>query len=142
MTIRLTTPGEGLMNDHTDGHVDNLTRLVAPGVLAIPVAAADDPNRDVFADARERARDFGVDVVAVPSPGRIERDGAIVPASHMNFYVANSVVVVPTHGAASVDAAVAAIGALFPRCDCTGLRADHILTDGGSFHCITQQEPT
>ena len=133
--------GEGLAGDHTDGHVDNLARFVAPGVLALPVPTANDPNRDVLIDAHERARDFGLDIVAVPSPGRIERDGEIVPASHMNFYIGNRVVVVPTYGAASDDAAVAAIAALFPGRDCVGLRADHILTGGGSFHCITQQQP-
>ena len=138
---RLLWLGEGLINDHTDGHVDNLARWVAPGVLALPQGQQGDPNRDVFADAHERARDFGVDVVMIPSPGRIERDGEIVPASHMNFYIANTVVVVPTYGAASDDAAVAAIGALFPGRACVGLRADHILTGGGSFHCITQQQP-
>jgi agmatine deiminase len=138
---RLLWLGEGLANDHTDGHVDNLARFVAPGVLALPVAAVDDPNRDAMLDAHERARDFGLDIVLVPSAGRVERDGDIVPASHMNFYVANRVVVVPTYGAASDAAAVAAIGALFPGRDCIGLRADHILTGGGAFHCITQQQP-
>jgi agmatine deiminase len=133
--------GEGLLNDHTDGHVDNLARFVAPGVLALPVPAADDPNRAVLIDAHDRARDFGLDVAPVPSAGRIERDGEIVPASHMNFYIANSVVVVPTYGGPSDAAAVQAIGALFPGRDCIGLRADHILTGGGSFHCITQQQP-
>lgn len=138
---RLLWLGEGLANDHTDGHVDNLARFVAPGLLALPVAAADDPNRDVYTDAHDRARDFGLDVVPIPSPGRVVRDGEIIPASHMNFYIANAVVVVPLYGAPSDDDAVKAIGALFPDRDCIGLRADHILTGGGSFHCITQQQP-
>ncbi|KPF62640.1 agmatine deiminase [alpha proteobacterium AAP81b] len=133
--------GEGLLNDHTDGHVDNLARFVAPRVLALPVAAADDPNRDVFEDAHDRARDFGLQVVGIPSPGRVLREGEIIPASHMNFYIANAVVIVPLYGAASDEDAVKAIGALFPGRDCIGLRADHILTGGGSFHCITQQQP-
>ncbi len=138
---RLLWLGEGLRNDHTDGHVDNIARFVAPGVLALPVPTADDPNRDVLTDAHERASEFGLTIAPIPSAGRVLRDGEIVPASHMNFYIGNSVVVVPTYGGASDDAAVAAIGALFPDRDCIGLRADHILTGGGSFHCITQQQP-
>lgn len=133
--------GEGLLGDHTDGHVDNLARFVAPRTLAVPHPAPDDPNRAIMVDAHDRARDFGLDVVLIPSAGRYERDGEIVPASHMNFYVGNGVVVVPTYGVASDEAAVAAVGACFPGREAVGLRADHILTGGGSFHCITQQQP-
>jgi agmatine deiminase len=139
---RLLWLGEGLLNDHTDGHVDNLARFISEGRVAIPVPHADgDPNGAVYRDARERAEAFGLHVVGLPSPGRVERDDEIVPASYMNFYIGNAAVVVPTYGAANDDAAVRAIGAMFPSRQAVGVRADHVLTGGGSFHCISQQVP-
>jgi agmatine deiminase len=140
---RLLWLGDGLANDHTDGHVDNLARFVAPNRLAIPEPESDeDPNADVYRDAAARARAFGVEVVPIPSPGLIEVDGAAIPASYMNFFIGNAAVVVPQYGAANDAAAVATIGALFPGRVAIGLRADHILTGGGSFHCISQQVPS
>lgn len=135
--------GDGLIGDHTDGHVDNLARFVGPSKLALPVAAGDDdPNAAVYADAWDRARAWGLELVPIPSPGRIEVDDEVVAASYMNFYIGNVAVVVPTHGAANDDAAVNAIAALFPDRQTIGLPTDHVLTGGGSFHCISQQVPT
>lgn len=134
--------GEGLLNDHTDGHVDNLARFVAPGRLAVPEAADNDPNWLVYQRAAERARALDtIELVRLPSPGRIIRDGEIIPASYMNFYIGNAAVVVPQYGAPNDAAAVAAIAALFPGREVVGQRADHILSGGGSFHCISQQIP-
>jgi agmatine deiminase len=134
--------GDGLLNDHTDGHVDNLARFVGENRLAIPKADyAMDPNREVYEDAARRAEAFGVEVVRIPSPGPTERDGKTVPASYMNFYIGNAAVVVPLYGRPNDSDAVNAIGALFPGRRAVGFEAEHVLTGGGSFHCISQQVP-
>jgi agmatine deiminase len=139
---RIVWLGSGLLNDHTDGHVDNLARFVAPGRVAIPTAAKDDPNEAVYKDAARRLGEAHLDLVTLPSPGTvIGEDGDIIPASYMNFYIGNAAVVVPQYGAANDRAAVDVIQALFPDRVAIGLRADHILTGGGSFHCISQQVP-
>ena len=138
---RVVWLGSGLFNDHTDGHVDNLARFVTPGRIAVPMPAKDDPNAAVYRDAADRLRSTKLDIVNLPSAGRIEHDGDIIPASYMNFYIGNAAVVVPQYGTANDQAAVDAVQALFPDRKAVGLRADHILSGGGSFHCISQQVP-
>ena len=138
--------GEGLNNDHTDGHVDNLARFVAPGVLAVPRATGtDDPNAAIYADAKARAEAFGVQVREVPSPGRVEsaneHGGRIEPASYMNFVITSKLVVVPIYGTAHDEDGVAAVAEMFPDRDVVGIMADAVLAGGGSFHCASQQMP-
>ena len=125
---RLLWLGEGLINDHTDGHVDNLARLVAPGRLVVPEATgADDPNAAIYADAKARAEDYGLDVITIPSPGLITRDGAIEPASYVNFAITTNLVVVPTFGSPHDEAGVEAIAALFPDRATIGIAANAVL---------------
>ena len=135
--------GEGLVNDHTDGHVDNLARFVAPNRLVVPQATGmGDPNAEIYEDAKRRAERFGVEVITIPSPGLIERDGKIEPASYVNFAITTNLVVVPTFGSPHDEAGVEAIAALFPDRATIGLPGEAVLAGGGGFHCASQQMPS
>lgn len=142
---RVVWLGDGLLNDHTDGHVDNLARFVAPGVVACPIAfGIDDPNAGVYDACAQDLAEAGLDVVRIPSPGRqVDEDGAVIPASHMNFLIANGAVILPTYGNETAERlAVEVLADLFPDREVIALPSRAILTGGGSFHCISQQEPS
>ena len=99
-------------------------------------------KRQIYADAKARAADFGVEVVTIPSPGLITRDGAIEPASYVNFAITTNLVVVPTFGSPHDQRGVEAIAALFPDREAIGISADAVLAGGGGFHCASQQMPS
>lgn len=144
---------EGLAGDHTDGHVDNIARFVGPArVVCQAPSGTDDPNAavlDAIARCLETATDAKgrkLEVIRIPSPGRVLNViGEIAPASHMNFVIANGVVVVPVYGTATDEAALSALRKVFPDRKVIGLRSHGLLGagdfGGGSFHCITLQEP-
>jgi agmatine deiminase len=139
---RVVWLGDGLINDHTDGHVDNLARFIAPGEVTLPRATgSDDPNCAIYEDAKARIHSAGLKLHEIPSPGRIERDGRIEPASYVNFAITAHLVVVPTFGSPHDGDGVAAIAALFPDRATMGLRGDAVLAGGGGFHCASQQMP-
>lgn len=141
--------GDGLVNDHTDGHVDTIARFSAPGtVLVMEATDPSDPNRTILAriasdlEAMLDAKGRKLNVVRVPSPGAVlNEDGRVMPASYLNFYIANSVVVVPTYGSLNDEAAVRVIANCFPGRRTVGVSARAILSGGGAFHCMSQQEP-
>ncbi|MBX3480861.1 MAG: agmatine deiminase family protein [Caulobacter sp.] len=141
--------GDGLSRDHTDGHVDNLARFVAPGVVACPIGWGHrDPNADLYDEtarmlgAMTDARGQRLQVMRIPSPGwTTDASGEMVPASHMNFLIANQAVICPTYDEKAAAFALDALSSLFPERKVIGLPSSAILTGGGSFHCITQQEP-
>jgi agmatine deiminase len=139
----------GLRNDHTDGHVDNLARFVAPGRVACARPAAGDPNRgalDEIARVLEASSDAAgrpLELAPIPSPGAVvDAEGELMPASYLNFYIGNRVVVVPSFGVPADDAAARAIAALFPERRVVSLDARAVLAGGGAFHCITRDQPS
>jgi agmatine deiminase len=144
---------QGLLNDHTDGHIDAIARFMAPGrVVCQSRFGTDDPNAetlDEIARALEAATDAQgrkLDVIRIPSPGLVVNDlGEAAPASHVNFVIANGVVAVPVYGTPSAEPAVAALQDIFPDRKVVGLPSRALLgsglAGGGSFHCITREEP-
>lgn len=134
---------EGLRNDHTDGHVDNLARFVGSNeVVCQSPSGDDDPNAARYEMIAAELKAMGLVVHRIPSPGLVcDEDGEPMPASHMNFIIGNAAVVVPTYEDCFSAQAVTALQSLFRSRTVIGLPSTHLLTGGGSFHCITQQEP-
>jgi len=144
---------QGLLNDHTDGHIDAIARFIGPGrVVCQSPAGTDDPNAETLEEisrALEAATDAlgrKLDVIRIPSPGLVVDDlGEAVPASHVNFVIANGVVAVPVYGTPSAEPAIEALQAVFLGRKVVGLPSRALLgsgiAGGGSFHCITREEP-
>ncbi|WP_291841925.1 agmatine deiminase family protein [Maricaulis sp.] len=136
---------EGLIADHTDGHIDNIVRFARPGVVVCQSAWGEDDPQAVVLDAiaaqletMTDARGRRLDVRRIPSPGRVDLgDDEVVPASHMNWVIGPRHVVVPTYGTDGGDAAVQALRGIFPDHEVVAASARAILTGGGAFHCVT-----
>jgi agmatine deiminase len=141
--------GNGLMNDHTDGHVDNLARFTAPAVVVCPMAfGREDPNAAVYDEAARvlgeaaDTRGEALRVARIPSPGRIiGEDFRVAPASHMNFLIANKAVVMPSYERVASRLAAEGLQELFEDRQVIALPSSALLIGGGSFHCISQQQP-
>lgn len=132
----------GLVNDHTDGHVDNIARFVAPGhALCQSPSGGDDPNAEVLEDIAAQLEAAGLKVSRIPSPGLVtNEDGEPVAASHMNYIIFNKVIVLPVYEDKYSVEAAEGLRKLFPQHRVVPVPARHVLSGGGSFHCITQQE--
>jgi agmatine deiminase len=144
---------DGLRNDHTDGHIDNLARFVGPArVVCQAPTGADDPNRHVLEEIARKlegatdARGRKIEMIRIPGVGLYRNAlGEVAPASHLNFVIANGIVVVPVYGTRTQDAAIEALQAVITDRKVVGIPSRGLLgagaAGGGSFHCITREEP-
>jgi agmatine deiminase len=158
--------GQGVINDETDGHVDNLACFVRPGVIALHwTDDTRDPQHAVSKDALRRlklardARGRQFEVIKLPMPGPLEltaseaqgilasehahrrEAGMRLAASYVNFYIANRGIVMPLLDSKTDRLAASRIKRAFPGRQVVGVPAREILLGGGNIHCITQQVP-
>lgn len=141
--------GEGLTDDETDGHVDNIACFAGPGrVLLASCADPADPDYAILADNRERleaARDAQgrpLEILDLPLPERPPHPkGGRLPASYLNFYLANGAVIAPAFNDPNDNKAAEILARAFPDRQVVQIRADDLIYGGGGIHCITQQQP-
>jgi len=140
---------EGLEGDHTDGHIDTIVRFTDDDTIVCSVEPRqDDPNHATMArnlaqlNTLRRADGTPYRVVELPLPlRRMELEGERLPPTYANFYVGNGFVVVPQYGDANDEPALEVLRPLFPGREVIGLSAESLITGGGAFHCVTQQQP-
>ena len=140
--------GEGLANDDTDGHIDNLARFVAPrAILAVVETDKSSPNFAPLQANLRRLREMRVcghqklEVLELPLPLPIRLAGRELPPSNANFLIVNGGVLVPLYGQASDEVALGIIRECFPGRKVVGLDCRVLLIEGGALHCLSQQQP-
>jgi agmatine deiminase len=141
--------GDGLEGDHTDGHVDTITRFLNPWTIVTHVC--EDENDTNFAPMQKNLEtirtwrddsDEPFEVVPLPLPkNRLEFEGDRLPPTYANFYFCNGALIVPTYGDPNDDRALEILRAYFPDREVIGLSGRALITGGGSFNCVTQQQP-
>ena len=139
--------GDGIAGDDTDGHIDDLARFVSEQMV---VAVVEDDSHDKnYAPLQEnlaRLREMkiggrNIDVVTLPMPKKIVREGLRLPASYANFYIANTCVLVPTFVDPSDEVALSILRECFPHRRVIGIDSRELIWGLGTFHCLTQQQP-
>jgi len=148
--LKIIWLGEGLENDHTDGHIDTITRFTDPRTIVTCVCAdKSDPNYVVMQtnlDTLRSATDThgkAFTIVELPLPvNRLELEGERLPPTYANFYICNGAVIVPQYDDPNDERALEILAPLFPGRAIIGSPGRALITGGGSFHCVTQQQPT
>ena len=140
--------GDGIEGDDTDGHIDDLARFVSEtGVVTVVEEDSGDANYKPLQENLERLREMKIggrkiDVVTLPMPKKIVREGMRLPASYANFYVANKVVLVPIFADPADGIALSVLEKCFPTRRVVGIDCRELIWGLGTFHCLTQQQPT
>lgn len=140
--------GNGLEDDETDGHVDNVAAFAKPGTILVTMPGDEnDPDHAVMQDNVARlneARDAAgraLEVIALPQPKRRMHNDKRITMSYVNFYLANGAVIMPAFDDAADSKARAAMSKVFPDREIVQILALDIVAGGGGIHCITQQQP-
>jgi agmatine deiminase len=139
--------GDGIEGDDTDGHIDDLARFVfETKVVTVMEENPDDANYKPLQENLARLRDMKVgereiEIVELPMPKKIVREGMRLPASYANFYIANEVVLVPIFADPADKMALSILGKCFPGRRIVGIDCRELIWGLGTFHCLTQQQP-
>jgi agmatine deiminase len=140
--------GSGIAGDDTHGHVDDITRFVAPDTVVTAVETnPDEPNYEPLRENIRRLR-AATDqegkplvIIELPMPGPVTFDGRRLPASYANFYIANGVVLAPVFNDPNDRFALDILADLFPDRDVIGIYSGDLIWGFGAMHCMTQQQP-
>jgi agmatine deiminase len=137
--------GDGIAGDDTDGHIDDLARFVSERTVVTIVEAdrADEnyePLQENLARLREmRIGDNNLEVVTLPMPKKMVREGLRLPAVTRTF--TSRIRVLSTFADSADEIALSVLRECFPTRRVIGIDCRELIWGLGTFHCLTQQQP-
>lgn len=132
----------GLVNDHTDGHIDDLVKFVSPNkILCCYEDDQKDENYEILKNNSEILAKESFEIIKLPMPHMYYNNNTKAPVSYANFYIGNKVILVPIFDDPNDEKALKIIKSCFPNRKVVGIDCCDLIYGGGAIHCITQQQP-
>ena len=137
---------KGIAGDDTHGHIDDIARFVSERKIFL---AYENNKKDInykplnenYQIIKKSIKKKNFKIIKIPMPKAKYINGTRVPATYLNFYIANKIVLVPVFNDNKDKIVIKIFKKHFKNREIVPIDCSLLIWGFGAIHCMTQQEP-